>query len=220
MPRRSVCMKPDFEPRATEYMQAKCWRSSRCSKKRVWRTSRPTGDVNYSVRDFPGYGKLSGKSLDDLRAGERVEIDAGEARSARFRAVEACQAGRAGVGPARGARAARAGISSARRCRARCSGEHFDIHGGGRTCSFRTTRTRSRSPRARTASTFVNYWMHNGFVRVDDEKMSKSLGNFFTVREVLASYDAGGRALLHPARALPQPAQLFRPASRRRARRR
>ena len=66
-----------------------------------------------------------------------------------------------------------------------CLGEHFDIHGGGRICSSRTTRTRSPSPRARTGTKFVNYWMHNGFVHVDDEKMSKSLGNFFTVREVL-----------------------------------
>ena len=66
-----------------------------------------------------------------------------------------------------------------------CLGEHFDIHGGGATCSSRTTRTRSRRPKRRPAPDFVNYWMHNGFVRMDDEKMSKSLGNFFTIREVL-----------------------------------
>ena len=100
---------------------------------------------------------------------------------------------------------------------ARCSASTSTSTAAARTCSFRTTRTRSRSREGAHGETFVNYWMHNGFVRVDDEKMSKSLGNFFTVREVLARYDAEVVRFFIAARALPQPAQLFRPASRRRA---
>ena len=92
-------------------------------------------------------------------------------------------------------------------------GEHFDIHGGGQDLQFPHHENEIAQSEGAHGHVFVNYWMHNGFVRVDDEKMSKSLGNFFTVREVLAKFDAGGGALLHPARALPQPAQLFGSAS-------
>ena len=96
-------------------------------------------------------------------------------------------------------------------------GQHFDIHGGGQDLQFPHHENEIAQSEGAHGGTFVNYWLHNGFVRVDDEKMSKSLGNFFTVREILAQVRRRSRALFHPARALPQPAQLLRPASRRRA---
>ena len=95
-----------------------------------------SGDVNYAVRKFPGYGKLSGKSLDELRAGRARRGGHREAGSARFRAVEEGEGGRAVLGVAVGAGAVPAGTSSARSCRARCSGTHFDIHGGGQDLQF------------------------------------------------------------------------------------
>ena len=93
-------------------------------------------------------------------------------------------------------------------------GEHFDIHGGGQDLIFPHHENEIAQSEGAHGHTFVNYWVHNGFVRVDNEKMSKSLGNFFTVREVLAQVRPGGGALLHRARALPQSAQLLGPASR------
>ena len=97
----------------------------------------------------------------------------------------------------------------------RAAGRAFDIHGGGQDLQFPHHENEIAQSEGAHGEPFVNYWMHNGFVRVDDEKMSKSLGNFFTVREVLEKIRRRSRALLHPARALPQPAQLFRPAPRR-----
>ena len=207
--------KPDFEPRATEHVPGMLEMIGQLEARGLaYRAA--SGDVNYAVRKFPGYGKLSGKSLDELRAGERVEVDLAQAGSARFRAVEEGEGRRAVLGVAVGAgaaglahrvlghveRAARAPLRHPRRR-------------PGPAVSAPRERDRAVRGRARR-TTFVNYWMHNGFVRVDNEKMSKSLGNFFTVREVLAQLRSGGRALLHRPRALSQPAQLLRPASRRR----
>ena len=98
-------------------------------------------------------------------------------------------------------------------------GEHFDIHGGGEDLQFPHHENEIAQSEGAHGKPFVNYWMHNGFVNVDNEKMSKSLGNFFTIRDVLKQLRRRDAALLHAARALPQPAQLQRRAPRRRARR-
>ena len=150
------------------------------------------GDVNYSVRDFTGYGKLSGKSLDDLRAGERIEVNAGKRdpldfvlwKSAREdEPADAKWNSKWGVG--------RPGWHiecSAMACA--LLGENFDIHGGGIDLQFPHHENEIAQSEGANKKPFANYWLHNGHVRVDNEKMSKSLGNFFLIREVLAKYDA------------------------------
>jgi len=150
------------------------------------------GDVNYAVRGFPGYGKLSGKSLDDLQAGERVEVNTGKRDPLDFvlwksskesEPEEVKWASKWGSG--------RPGWHiecSAMSCE--LLGEHFDIHGGGADLQFPHHENEIAQSEGALGHAFVNYWMHNGFVRVDNEKMSKSLGNFFTIRDVLKSYDA------------------------------
>ena len=178
-------------------------------------TRRRTATSNYSVRKFPGYGKLSGKSLDDLRAGERVEVDSAKQDPLDFvlwkKAKEGEPSWDSPWGKGRpGWHIECSAMSSA------LLGEHFDIHGGGQDLQFPHHENEIAQSEGANQDKFVNYWMHNGFVRVDNEKMSKSLGNFFTVREVLREIRSRGGALLHRARALPQPAQLFRSASRRR----
>ena len=149
-------------------------------------------DVCYSVRNFAGYGKLSGKSLEDLRAGERVDVAAGKDDALDFvlwksakpeEPDEAKWSSPWGVG--------RPGWHI--ECSAMSSqllGNHFDIHGGGQDLQFPHHENEIAQSEGAHAGVFVNYWLHNGFVRVDDEKMSKSLGNFFTIREVLKKYDA------------------------------
>jgi cysteinyl-tRNA synthetase len=150
------------------------------------------GDVNYAVREFPGYGKLSGKSLDDLQAGERVEVNTGKRDPLDFvlwksskesEPEEVKWASKWGSG--------RPGWHiecSAMSCE--LLGEHFDIHGGGADLQFPHHENEIAQSEGALGHPFVNYWIHNGFVRVDNEKMSKSLGNFFTIRDVLKSYDA------------------------------
>ncbi|MGH8631786.1 MAG: cysteine--tRNA ligase, partial [Burkholderiales bacterium] len=143
----------------------------------------------YSVREFPGYGKLSGKSLNELRAGERVEVDPNKRDPLDFVLWKAAKVGE----PAWDSPWGKGRPGWHIECSAmseRCLGEHFDIHGGGQDLQFPHHENEIAQSEGAHGHTFVNYWMHNGFVRVDNEKMSKSLGNFFTVREVLASYDA------------------------------
>jgi cysteinyl-tRNA synthetase len=145
------------------------------------------GDVFYSVSKFPGYGKLSGKNLDDLQAGERVDIDRAKQNPLDFvlwkmaKTNEPAWPSPWGLG--------RPGwhieCSAMSTC---CLGNHFDIHGGGMDLQFPHHENEIAQSEGATGETFVNTWMHNGFVRVDNEKMSKSLGNFFTVREVLKQY--------------------------------
>jgi cysteinyl-tRNA synthetase len=142
------------------------------------------GDVNYAVRKFPGYGKLSGKSLDELRAGERVEIDAAKHDPLDFvlwkRAKDGEPYWESPWGRGRpGWHIECSAMSSA------LLGNHFDIHGGGQDLQFPHHENEIAQSEGAHQHAFVNYWMHNGFVRVDNEKMSKSLGNFFTVREIL-----------------------------------
>ena len=181
-------MKPDFEPRATEYIKEMQAIIALLEKKGLAYVA-PDHDVNYSVRDFPGYGKLSGKTLDDLNAGERVEITQAKHDPLDFVLWKHSKPGEPAWPSPWGE--GRPGWHI--ECSAMSStllGEHFDIHGGGQDLQFPHHENEIAQSEGAHGNTFVNYWVHNGFVRVDNEKMSKSLGNFFTVREILARYDA------------------------------
>ena len=150
------------------------------------------GDVNYAVRNFPGYGKLSGKSLDDLRAGERVDVNTGKRDALDFVLWKASKASEPEEvkWPSKWG-SGRPGWHiecSAMSCAT--LGEHFDIHGGGADLQFPHHENEIAQSEGAFGGNMVNYWIHNGFVRVDNEKMSKSLGNFFTIRDVLKKYDA------------------------------
>jgi cysteinyl-tRNA synthetase len=183
--------RPDHEPRATSYVPQMLSLIGKLEKNGLAYQA-ADGDVNFSVRDFAGYGKLSGKSLDDLRAGERVEIDSAKRDPLDFvlwkssretEAEEVKWASKWGSG--------RPGWQiecSAMACD--LLGEQFDIHGGGQDLQFPHHENEIAQSEGAHGHSFVNYWMHNGFVRIDNEKMSKSLGNFFTIREVLEKFDA------------------------------
>ncbi|MEK8046178.1 cysteine--tRNA ligase [Ideonella margarita] len=181
---------PDHEPRATEYVPEMLSLISTLEQKGLaYRAD--NGDVNYAVRKFEGYGKLSGKSLDDLRAGERVAVADGKTDPLDFvlwkaskpeEPTDAKYDGEFGSG--------RPGWHiecSAMSCA--LLGEHFDIHGGGMDLQFPHHENEIAQSEGATGKPFVNVWMHNGFLNVDNEKMSKSLGNFFTIRDVLKNYD-------------------------------
>jgi len=180
--------KPDHEPKATEYVPQMLDMIGQLERNGLAYKA-TDGDVNYSVRKFPGYGKLSGKSLDDLRAGERVEIDSAKQDPLDFVLWKHAKEGEPFWASPWGN--GRPGWHI--ECSAMSSqllGKHFDIHGGGQDLQFPHHENEIAQSEGAHQCTFVNYWMHNGFVRVDDEKMSKSLGNFFTIREVLKKYDA------------------------------
>jgi len=181
---------PTHEPRATEYVPQMLSLIERLEQRGLaYRAS--NGDVNYAVRKFEGYGKLSGKSLDQLRAGERVAVDDGKEDPLDFvlwKAAKAEEPADAKYDSAYGA--GRPGWHI--ECSAMsCSllGEHFDIHGGGLDLQFPHHENEIAQSEGASGKPFVNYWLHNGFVNVDNEKMSKSLGNFFTIRDVLQKYD-------------------------------
>ena len=181
-------LRPDHEPRATEYVaQMQSMIQSLIDKGLAYPAD--NGDVYYAVRLFPAYGRLSGKSLDELRAGERVEVDPHKRDPMDFVLWKAAKPGEPAWPAAWGA--GRPGWHI--ECSAMSEqllGEHFDIHGGGQDLQFPHHENEIAQSEGAHGCTFVNYWMHNGFVRVDNEKMSKSLGNFFTIREVLEKYDA------------------------------
>ena len=180
--------KPGFEPRATEYVPDMV-RLIQALVDRGLAYQAANGDVYYSVRRFADYGKLSGKSLDDLHAGERVEVDPAKQDTLDFVLWKAAKPGEPSWDSAWGR--GRPGWHI--ECSAMSEhflGEHFDIHGGGQDLLFPHHENEIAQSEGAHGHKFVNYWLHNGFVRVDDEKMSKSLGNFFTVREVLARFDA------------------------------
>ena len=180
--------KPDHEPRATDYVPGMLELIGKLDARGLAYQA-GDGDVNYSVRKFPGYGKLSGKSLEDLRAGERVEVDTAKQDPLDFvlwkhaKPDEPCWESPWGRGRP-GWHIECSAMSSA------LLGQQFDIHGGGQDLQFPHHENEIAQSEGAHGGTFVNYWMHNGFVRVDNEKMSKSLGNFFTVREILARYDS------------------------------
>ena len=186
---------PTLEPRATDYVPQMLGLISRLEAKGLAYQS-SNGDVNYAVRKFPGYGKLSGKSLDELRAGERVAVLDGKDdpldfvlwKSAKESEPEDAKWDSSALGYPYGK--GRPGWHI--ECSAMCCqtlGESFDIHGGGADLQFPHHENEIAQSEGASGKPLASLWMHNGFVRMDNEKMSKSLGNFFTIREVLAKYD-------------------------------
>ncbi len=179
---------PDHEPRATDYVAQMLALIGQLIANGLAYPA-PNGDVYYSVRAFPAYGRLSGKSLDELRAGERVDIDPNKRDPMDFVLWKAAKPGEPAWdspwGPGRPGWHIECSAMSAN-----LLGQHFDIHGGGQDLLFPHHENEIAQSEGASGCTFVNYWLHNGFVRVDNEKMSKSLGNFFTIREVLQEYDA------------------------------
>lgn len=194
--------KPNEEPKATEYVAQMIAMIERLiANGKAYPAA--NGDVYYAVREFAAYGQLSGKSLDDLRAGERVEVDGFKRDPLDFVLWKAAKAGEpAWESPWGNGRPG---------WHIECSamgeemfGQAFDIHGGGadlqfphheneiaQSCGASGVCNHSHDDLAgKHTQSHVKYWMHNGFIRVDNEKMSKSLGNFFTIRKVLQKYDA------------------------------
>lgn len=177
---------PDHEPRATQSIGDIIAMIEKLLDKGLAYVGQ-NGDVFYSVAKFENYGQLSGKNLADLQAGERVDVDAAKQDPLDFvlwkmaKPTEPVWPSPWGLG--------RPGwhieCSAMSTC---CLGNHFDIHGGGMDLQFPHHENEIAQSEGATGEKFVNYWMHNGFVRINEEKMSKSLGNFFTVKEVLKSY--------------------------------
>ena len=183
--------RPDHEPRATDYVPQMLNLIGLLENKGLaYRAA--DGDVNFAVRRFAPYGKLSGKSLDDLRAGERVAVDSAKQDPLDFvlwKSAKPDEPGEARWPSVHGE--GRPGWHI--ECSAMATsllGNTIDIHGGGADLQFPNHENEIAQSEGALDSKFVRYWMHNGFVRVDDEKMSKSLGNFFTIREVLKKFDA------------------------------
>ncbi|MDP2818308.1 MAG: cysteine--tRNA ligase [Polaromonas sp.] len=182
---------PTLEPRATEYVPQMLSMIATLEQKGLAYRS-GNGDVNFAVRKFEGYGKLSGKSLDELRAGERVAVLDGKDDPLDFvlwKSAKPAEPNDAKWASDYGAGRPGWHIEcSAMSCQT--LGETFDIHGGGADLQFPHHENEIAQSEAANGKPLARFWMHNGFVRVDNEKMSKSLGNFFTIREVLAQYDA------------------------------
>jgi cysteinyl-tRNA synthetase len=175
--------KPDFEPRATQYVPNIIAMISKLID-RGYAYAAADGDVLYAVAKFEGYGKLSGKRLADLRAGARVEVDAGKRDPLDFVLWKHAKPGEPAWDSPWGAGRPGWHIECSAMSEA-ILGTHFDIHGGGMDLKFPHHENEIAQSCGATGDKFVNVWIHNGFVNIDDEKMSKSLGNFFTVREVL-----------------------------------
>ncbi|AXK39823.1 cysteine--tRNA ligase [Crenobacter cavernae] len=181
-------IRPDFEPRATEHVPGMVDMIERLiANGKAYAAA--NGDVYYAVREFEGYGKLSGKSLEDLRAGERVDVDLNKRDPLDFVLWKAAKPGEPSWtspwGDGRPGWHIECSVMSEK-----LLGDHFDIHGGGADLQFPHHENEIAQSEGAHGHQFVNYWLHNGFIRVDNEKMSKSLGNFFTIREVLQKYDA------------------------------
>ena len=180
--------KPDYEPRATQYVPQMHALISRLEEKRLAYQS-TSGDVNYAVRRFPGYGKLSGKSLDELRAGERVDVDTAKEDPLDFVLWKRAKPDEPKwPSPWGDGRPGWHIECSAMGCA--LLGEQFDIHGGGMDLQFPHHENEIAQSEGASGKPFVRYWMHNEFLQVRSEKMSKSLGNFFVIRDVLKHYDA------------------------------
>jgi cysteinyl-tRNA synthetase len=176
---------PDHEPRATQYVP-QIIDMVRQLIERNYAYVSTDGDVMYAVARFEGYGRLSGKRLADLRAGARVEVDLSKRDPLDFVLWKSAKPGE----PAWDSPWGRGRPGWHIECSAMSTallGTHFDLHGGGLDLKFPHHENEIAQSCAASGDTFVNLWMHNGFVNVDEEKMSKSLGNFFTLREVLAT---------------------------------
>jgi len=183
--------RPTHEPRATDFVPHMLKLIGRLEQKGLAYQA-GHGDVNYAVRKFPGYGKLSGKSLDELRAGERVAVADGKDDPLDFVLWKTAK-------PNEPSDAKWDSIYGQGRpgwhieCSAMCGemlGETVDIHGGGADLQFPHHENEIAQSEGATGKPLARIWMHNGFVTRDNEKMSKSLGNFFTIRDILARYDA------------------------------
>ena len=194
-------LRPDIEPKATEHIgQMIAMIEDLVANGKAYPA--PNGDVYYAVREFAEYGQLSGKSLDDLRAGERVDVDANKRDPLDFVLWKAAKPGEPSWESPWG--------NGRPGWHIECSamggelfGQTFDIHGGGadlqfphheneiaQSCGAHGGLCGHDAPHAagKRINSHVKYWLHNGFIRVDNEKMSKSLGNFFTIRDVLKKY--------------------------------
>ena len=177
---------PDIEPRATSSIDA-IIAMIQTLIERDFAYVGKNGDVFYAVEKFNDYGKLSGKNIEDLQAGERVDIDLAKRNPMDFVLWKMAKIDEPSWESPWGN--GRPGwhieCSAMATC---CLGNHFDIHGGGMDLQFPHHENEIAQSEGATGEKFVNLWMHNGFVRINEEKMSKSLGNFFTVREVLKEY--------------------------------
>jgi len=177
---------PTLEPRATENMAA-IISLVQILLDKGYAYVAENGDVYYDVSRFESYGELANEKPEDLRAGARVEVEEAKRDPLDFVLWKAAKPDEPSWpspwGPGRPGWHIECSAMSTR-----CLGSHFDIHGGGLDLKFPHHENEIAQSEAATGSKFVNYWVHNGFVQINDEKMSKSLGNFFTVREVLARY--------------------------------
>jgi len=179
-------LRPNDEPRATAHIaDIQTMVQALLDKDLAYRAE--NGDVYYSVSRFPGYGKLSGKDPQELRAGSRVEIGEAKRDPLDFVLWKAAKPGEPAWASPWGP--GRPGWHIECSAMSTCTlGNHFDIHGGGADLQFPHHENEIAQSEGATGEPFVNTWMHNGFVRINEEKMSKSLGNFFTVREILQHY--------------------------------
>jgi cysteinyl-tRNA synthetase len=187
--------RPDHDPRATDYVPQMLSIIGKLQEKGlayVAGSGTGQGDVNYAVRRFNGYGKLSGKSLDELNAGERVAVQDGKGDPLDFVLWKSAKPGEPADAkwdsPWGEGRPGWHIECSAMSCA--LLGDTFDIHGGGADLQFPHHENEIAQSEGANGVALANYWMHNGFVNVDNEKMSKSLGNFFTIRDVLKKFDA------------------------------
>jgi cysteinyl-tRNA synthetase len=181
-------LRPDSEPKATDHMDEILAMIARLIE-RGHAYAADNGDVYYNVRSFPDYGKLSGKSIEDLRSGARVEPGEAKRDPLDFALWKSAKPDE----PAWDSPWGRGRPGWHIECSAmstKALGDTFDIHGGGADLTFPHHENEIAQSEGATGHPFVKYWMHNGFVRINDEKMSKSLGNFFTVREILERYRA------------------------------
>ena len=182
--------RPQHEPRATDFVPQMLSMISTLEQKGLaYRSGH--GDVNYSVRKFPGYGKLSGKSLDELHAGERVAIETDKQDPLDFVLWKSAKPTEPEDvkwdSPFGKGRPGWHIECSAMACE--LLGQTFDIHGGGADLQFPHHENEIAQSEGANGQPLARFWMHNGFVNVDNEKMSKSLGNFFTIRDVLKEFD-------------------------------
>jgi len=177
---------PDIEPRATEHMDEILQMIQTLIDKGLAYQG-DNGDVYYQVSQFKTYGQLAKKNIEELQSGSRVEVEQAKRDPMDFVLWKMAKEGEPSWDSAWGK--GRPGWHI--ECSAmstNCLGAHFDIHGGGMDLKFPHHENEIAQSEGCTGHKFVNYWIHNGFVRVDDEKMSKSLGNFFIIREVLRTY--------------------------------
>jgi len=178
------CQRPEKEPKASEYIDEMLTMIGQLiANGYAYQAS--NGDVMYDVHKFADYGKLSGKKLEDLRAGSRVEVDTAKRDPLDFVLWKSAKPGEPAWpspwGDGRPGWHIECSAMSTKEL-----GEHFDIHGGGLDLKFPHHENEIAQTCGATQGKFAEIWMHNGFLNIDNEKMSKSLGNFFTTREVLA----------------------------------